>query len=195
MTTDEQDRGGQPSANRNDVAAIPYHSAYFGCCNRTVMTRQDIAQPAFCPFCGKLLATAGVTVEPSGDVFDFVGRKMATHLVETMNALEGFDEPFRGAGQEALEEFWFRATGHHIDWDSLAPEMRAEDLTKSLSGKIVEPSALQALQEEAWARWRAFGGERDARTNSDAMVAAAYGWIAQELAALSAERDAIKPHF
>lgn len=38
---------------------IPYHSAYFGCCNRTVMTREDIAQPRFCPFCGKAI--------PNGD--------------------------------------------------------------------------------------------------------------------------------
>ena len=43
---------------------IPYHSAYFGCCNRTVMTREDIAQPRFCPFCGKAIAN-GDSQSPS----------------------------------------------------------------------------------------------------------------------------------
>ena len=44
----------QPAAALNrDSGQIPYHQAYFGCCNRTVMTREDVAQPKFCPFCGK----------------------------------------------------------------------------------------------------------------------------------------------
>lgn len=38
--------------NRSDGGQIPYHQVYFGCCNRTVMTRKDIAQPKYCPFCG-----------------------------------------------------------------------------------------------------------------------------------------------
>lgn len=39
---------------RNDKGnQIPYHQVYFGCCNRTIMTREDIAQPEFCPFCSK----------------------------------------------------------------------------------------------------------------------------------------------
>lgn len=56
MTTDKQFTVGQDAgatANRVDSGQIPYHQAYFGCCNRTVMTREDIAQPKFCPFCGK----------------------------------------------------------------------------------------------------------------------------------------------
>jgi hypothetical protein len=46
----------QPAANNPNDNQIPYTSAYFGCCNRTVMTRADIAQPTYCPFCGKALS-------------------------------------------------------------------------------------------------------------------------------------------
>jgi hypothetical protein len=45
----------QPTGKPDNENQIPYHSAYFGCCNRTVMTREDIAQPRFCCFCGKEL--------------------------------------------------------------------------------------------------------------------------------------------
>jgi hypothetical protein len=54
-------RAAQPAANRPDDGQIPYHQAYFGCCSRTVMTRQDIAQPKFCPFCGKAIYDGSIT--------------------------------------------------------------------------------------------------------------------------------------
>jgi hypothetical protein len=43
----------QPTAKPENESQIPYHQVYFSCCNRIVMTRADIAQPGYCPFCGK----------------------------------------------------------------------------------------------------------------------------------------------
>ena len=63
--------GGEPQAANNPRnASIPYTSAYFGCCNRTVQTRADIAQPKYCPFCGKALAA-----QPKGTLEQVIGRE------------------------------------------------------------------------------------------------------------------------
>ena len=60
--------GNQPTAARpENENRIPYHQAYFGCCNRTVMTRADIQQPFYCPFCGKALA-ADAPAQPAGEL-------------------------------------------------------------------------------------------------------------------------------
>lgn len=54
------DEPNNPTAKGGGDGATPYDQAYFGCCNRTVRTRADIAQPAYCPFCGK-----GLTGQPA----------------------------------------------------------------------------------------------------------------------------------
>jgi len=51
------------------------------------------------------------------DVFDFMGRKVATALVETCEVIDRMKEPFRSGGLTALEEFYFRCTGKHFDWE------------------------------------------------------------------------------
>jgi hypothetical protein len=50
MTNEETQQPSTKNANDNQ---IPYHYAYFGCCNRTILTRADIVQPTYCPFCGR----------------------------------------------------------------------------------------------------------------------------------------------
>lgn len=53
-----------------------------------------------------------------GDEFDFMSKKVMAAIVETADALEGFDEPFKAGGITALEEFYFRVTGgKHFDWE------------------------------------------------------------------------------
>lgn len=54
-------------------------------------------------------------ITPDGEVFDAAGRLILRHLVETAEALQGFESRFREAGIAALEEFYLRATGHDID--------------------------------------------------------------------------------
>lgn len=51
------------------------------------------------------------------DVFDWLGKKMATALVGSCDAIDGFNEPFRSGGITALEEFHYRFTGKHFDWE------------------------------------------------------------------------------
>jgi hypothetical protein len=53
------------------------------------------------------------------DVFDFVAKKVMRHMRETAEILDPMAEPFRSGGLTALEEFYFRMTGKHFDWEEI----------------------------------------------------------------------------
>lgn len=62
------------------------------------------------------------------DSFDFCGRKVSEALVETCEMYEksGFNPTYKGAAISALEEFWYRMTGKHLDWDTVVwPKLEA----------------------------------------------------------------------
>lgn len=73
-----------------------------------------------------------MSTKPSrGDVFDFCGEKVATAVIETLVAFDPLDQdkegPFVAGATMALEEFYFRLTGKHLDWDTkVRPELIAE---------------------------------------------------------------------
>ena len=52
------------------------------------------------------------------DEFDFMSRRCMTALVETAYVIDAMEEgPFQAGGISALEEFYFRMTGAHFDWE------------------------------------------------------------------------------
>ena len=65
------------------------------------------------------------------DAFDFIGDKFADALIETARACDGFNEPFRSGAITALEEFFFRLTGKHWDWEEYKIVEAAYELTKT----------------------------------------------------------------
>jgi hypothetical protein len=80
------------------------------------------ATPIACS-CGlsQLLATSErlLKANKDADIFDYMGRKVAIAFVETLQAMDGFQEPFRAGGITALEELWLRLTHHDLDWEEL----------------------------------------------------------------------------
>ena len=65
------------------------------------------------------------------DTFDEIGKKIARAVFDVAELCDKMDEPLRSGGIIALEEFCFRITGKHWDWEEAKEQKNAYE--KSLS--------------------------------------------------------------
>ena len=77
------------------------------------------------------------------DVFDFMGRKIASTIFDVAVVFDRFQEPYRSGAIAALEEFCFRMNGKNFDWDK-AKQEALDQLTAEFEAAMKEPPATEA---------------------------------------------------
>jgi hypothetical protein len=73
------------------------------------------------------------TFREDRDVFDWMGDKIMQRLIETAEACDNMEEPFRSGVLTGLEEFYFRMTGKHFDWEEIKPAVPADGAAEKMT--------------------------------------------------------------